>query len=325
MQLFWHLLAKNSQTRVSNDESHHRGFDKRLLHVFSIKRFIIITVIWIWLLKCMPVLTKMWRRAASWYQSIFAYIYMLLFGSCFWSSCYVNRRFFYENYTDYFLKLLVFIRLRENTEVLESWHCLNLRCVAGWQLIPSVVNPTKPSGWKQMIKWFSHTAWPQVWSLETSLSFTQARRGWGEMLLDIYTDIQSPAWQHRRLLILYSLHTGMPRQTCSCLAALHFCGQPPPPPSQPSLRGDGHVWSLRASFSFPIKVQLFSAFFPPGIWFLNGNSPNCLPVVVGEGWQWFGLKCYQMRCGGVNPGILPFLYSFLPLLVSVHLRKSEIK
>lgn len=74
-----------------------------------------------------------------------------------------------------------------------------------------------------------------------------------------------------------------------------------------------------------VFLFFFHASFPAGIWLLSGNSPDCLPVVVGNGWQWFGLKCYQMRCGGVNPDIFPLLYSLLPLLVSVHLRRSEAK
>lgn len=157
------------------------------------------------------------------------------------------------------------------------------------------------------------------------------------MLLDIYTDIQSSAWQHRRLLILISLHAGTPKQTCSYLAALHLCGHgwrtignPPTTTtnqlSQPSLQGDGHVCSQCASFSFLKKVRPFfslSSFsFPLGILSLIGNSPDCLPVVVGKQWWWFGLKYRQMRCGEVNPDIFPVLYSVLPLLVSVHLYRG---
>lgn len=40
-------------------------------------------------------------------------------------------------------KLLVFIRLR-----IESWHHFNLRCFPAWQLIPGVLNLSKP--WQQV-------------------------------------------------------------------------------------------------------------------------------------------------------------------------------
>lgn len=118
--------------------------------------------------------------------------------------------------------------------------------------------------------------------------------------------------------ILHSLHVRLPRQTCNWLAALHL--------SEHRDWQPGHVCSRSLS---PPRLGCFFVFFhasfPAGIWLLSGNSPDCLPVVVGNGWQWFGLKCYQMRCGGVNPDIFPLLYSLLPLLVSVHLRRSEAK
>lgn len=170
-----------------------------------------------------------------------------------------------------------------------------------------------PWSLSQMIKWFSHAAWPQLWSQGTGLSSSQARRGRGEVLLDIYTDIQSSSWQHRRFFIL---HTQMPRQTCSCMAGVHPCGHGDQQTPQqllfsPRLSCPGTTMcSLWASFSFPTKVRPFFPlffYFPLGIWFLNGNSPNCLPVVVGNGKQWFRLKCHQMRCGGVNPDIFPLL------------------
>lgn len=168
-----------------------------------------------------------------------------------------------------------------------------------------------------MIKQFSHTAWPQVWSLDTSLFFTQARRGWGEILLDIYTDIQFFAWQHSRFLIPHFLHAGMPRQTCSCLAALHLCGHDwrttgNPPPTLPAFPERWRPCVFIVCFIF-FSLRLGYGFFSAS-WnlVLNGNSPDCLPVVVGKGWQWLGLKCYQMMCGGVNPDVFFLLYSFLP-------------
>lgn len=61
-----------------------------------------------------------------------------------------------------------------------------------------------------------------------------------------------------------------------------------------------------------------------GLCFLSGNSPHRLPVVVRKGWQWFGMKFYVMRCGGMNADIIPLLLSSLSLLISVHLTRSEI-
>lgn len=147
--------------------------------------------------------------------------------------------------------------------------------------------------------------------------------------MDIYTDIQSPAWQHRRLLILVSLHRGMPRQTCSCLAELHHCGHDWHTTctalhhiSQHSPRGNIHVHSHWASFSFSIQVPgsffffcwvgFFLIVFSSGILFLNGNRPDCLPVVAGKGWERFTLKYNQMRCGGfnLNPDTILYFLSF---------------
>lgn len=142
-------------------------------------------------------------------------------------------------------------------------------------------------------KRFSHTAWPLAWSLWIPVSpiivpgEDKVRCCWtfklkfnpllGSTKGSLFSICSAPRCQDK--------HTAAWRPSTS-VDTTGARQSTPRQLSQRSLSGDSHsVHSVPHFLSLPRLgvFFLFYLFFPPGISFLNGNSPSCLPVVAGKG------------------------------------------
>lgn len=115
----------------------------------------------------------------------------------------------------------------------------------------------------------------------------------------------------------------LPGSSPSLWARLAYDRQPPT--NSPCLNLEVTAMCVRSVLHFLSlpRLDFFSASWNLVLKWNQSWLPAC-GCWKGVAW-WFGLKCYQMRCGGVNPYIFTLLYSVLPLLVSVQLRRSEVK